>query len=71
MIVQATIKSEILSLITEMKTITNSAQADEIFATKLSLIIVNALKAADIPILPVQVVPVTGTGATVNLGKLI
>lgn len=71
MIVQATIKQALLNMMTELKTMTDTDEAQDKSAELLSKIIVDAIKSADIspleltiPILPVQVVPASGTGAT-------
>lgn len=71
MIVQATIKQALLDMMSELKTMTDTDEAQNKSAELLSKIIVDAIKSADIspleltiPVLPVQVVPATGTGAT-------
>ena len=86
MIIQATIKQAILDMMSELKTMTDTDLAQDKSAELLSKIIMDAILSADIQPLevtltpiPVQVVPATGTGATlpsttvtvVGTGKLI
>ena len=72
MIVQSTIKQALLDMMTELKTMTDTDEAQDKSAELLSKIIADAIKSADIqpldltiPVLPVQVLPASGTGATV------
>jgi hypothetical protein len=71
MIIQQTIKQSILNMIDVLKTIEDSDQAREKNAELLAKIIVDAILSADIPIIPVQVIPISGTGTTTSTAKLI
>ena len=72
MISETTIKNAIIDMIDALKNLTDSQEAKERNAELVAKIIADAIKSADIqpldltiPILPVQVVPASGTGATV------
>lgn len=71
MIVKAKIMSDILNMFDILKDIKDSEEAKSKYAELLTDVIYNTILSADIPILPVQVVPLTGTGATTAPAKLI
>lgn len=71
MISETVIKNAIIDMIDALKNLTDSEEAKEKNAELMAKIIADAIKSADIspleltiPILPVQVVPASGTGAT-------
>lgn len=74
MIVQATIKQALLDMMTELKTMTDTDEAQDKSAELLSKIIMDAIKSADVAIgisVATTGSAVAQTGATTALGSLI
>ncbi len=70
-LIETTFKTEIINMISSMSPVTDPVNTDaqiEEFAGKLSKIITDHIKTATItvPIIPVQVLPSSGTGATIT-----